>query len=145
MITNVDKLFKHLFRAVILLESGEDNHQHDLIKLFNLVANFYKREDEYILSHLKNVNLNISHHYLHTTKNNSKLHYIYKESLVQAYSLLDISDEYISKKTKKPAQNLQKNIGKINELVNQSLDLFMEFLEPTLYEIKKRFPIIAIA
>ncbi|HEV3269934.1 MAG TPA: hypothetical protein VGZ69_04715 [Candidatus Rhabdochlamydia sp.] len=151
-IVNVDKLFKHLFRAVILLENGEDNHQHTLINLFTSVADFYQKDDgQAILSHFKDVNLGISHHYLHTRKNHSKLYLFYKESLAQAYSLLNVSDEYIvfnkksHKKIKKSAEGFQKNIDTINELVRRSLDLFIEFLEPTLEEIRKRLPITAIA
>ena len=146
--TNVDKLFKHLFRAVILLEGGEDNHLHTLTNLFPMVADFYKKDDEHaIQSRLKEINLGISHHYLHIAWNNSELYSIYNESLAQAYSLLNVSNEYtaVSKKINKSTQGFQENIGKINELVSRSLDLFMEFLEPTLDEVKKRFPITAVA
>lgn len=145
-IANVDKLFKHLFTAVILLENGEDKHLHTLTYLFTSAADFYKRNDRHaVFPHLESINLGISHHYLHIAKNHSKLHSIYQESLAQAYSLLNVSDEYTSKKTRKSAQGLQKNIGKINDLVSRSLDLFMEFLKPSLEEIKKRYPITAVA
>ena len=52
---------------------------------------------------------------------------------------------YTSKKIEKSNRGLQKNIGKINDLVSRSLDLFMEFLKPSLEEIKKRYPITAVA
>lgn len=147
-IANTDKLFKHLFRVVMLLENGEDNHQHTLTNLFTSVADFYQKDNEQAIhSRLKEINLGISHHYLHIAWNNSELHPIYNESLTQAYSLLNVSDEFtvVNKKIKRSAQGLQKNIDAINELVSRSLDLFIEFLEPTLEGIKKRYPITAVA
>lgn len=147
-ITNVDNLFRHLFRAVILLESGEDSHLHTLTKLFPMVAHFYQRDDKHAIdSHLKKITLGISHHYLHITWNRSELRTMYNKSLTQAYALLHVSGEYTvtSKKIKKSDQGLQENISKINDLVSFSLDLFMELLEPTLEEIKKRYPITAVA
>lgn len=146
-LANMDKLFKQLFRAVILLENGEDNHQHALINLFALTADFYRKNDQHSINLLKEINLGISHHYLHTRKNKTSLHAFYSKFLVEAISLVAISGEYatVDKKGKTSAQSLQSNINAINELAIQSFGLFMQFLEPTLSEIKERFMINAVA
>lgn len=154
-IANIDKLFNHLFRAVILLENGEDNHQHTLTKLFPSVADFYKIDDEQdIYSLFKKINLGISHHYFHITWNNSELSLFHRESLAQVThpSLLNISDEFTAvnkkgnKKFKESAQGLQKNIDTMRKLVKEASDLFKEkFLEITLDRIKERLSITAVA
>ncbi|MGL5625888.1 MAG: hypothetical protein ACRDDW_00010 [Candidatus Rhabdochlamydia sp.] len=146
-LANMDKLFKQLFRAVILLESGEDNHQHALINLFALTANFHRKNNQYNINLLKEINLGISHHYLHTRKNKTSLHSLYSKFLVEALSLVTISGEYsvVDKKGKTSVQSLQNNIKAINELAIQSFELFIQLLEPTLSEIKERFMINAVA
>ncbi|MGL5263829.1 MAG: hypothetical protein ACRDAI_04540 [Candidatus Rhabdochlamydia sp.] len=128
-LTNVDKLFKHLFRAAILLLHGNDNHQHTLTNLFDLTEGFYK-SDETIASQLKEINLGISHHYLHTRKRRDepKLHFIYNRSLLQACSMVTDSNP----KDKQALQNLKSNIHAINQLMKQSFELFIQLLEPTL-------------
>jgi hypothetical protein len=135
------------FRAVILLESGEDNHNHVLIKLFALTADFYRKNNQYNINLLKEINLGISHHYLHTRENKTSLHALYSKFLVEALSLVTVSGEYaiVDKKGKTSAQSLQSNINAINELAIQSFELFIQFLEPTLSEIKERFMINAVA
>ncbi len=67
-LTNMDKLFKHLFRTIILFLGGEDSHSHDLLALFALAEDFFHKrgisidQDKAIL---KKINLKIAHHYLY--------------------------------------------------------------------------------
>lgn len=58
---NMDKVFKHLFRAMSILRLGEDNHAHDIKEFFPLIEEL-QEEDRNLL---KKINLKITHHYLH--------------------------------------------------------------------------------
>lgn len=133
VLANMDKLFKHLFRTIILLQTGEDNHSHNLLMLFQLVENFYakdllKDEDKAIL---KKINLKITHHYLYKDSHAS-LQKKYINFFDKSYKLAICSEGYSTHVGKEDVsyQGLEKQKEMIYAELELALNLFHKLLIP---------------
>jgi hypothetical protein len=138
---NMDKLFKHLFRAIIFLQTGENNYSHNLSVLLQSVENFYEKglitkQDKLDLTGL---NISITHHYLH--KNSSaSLKRDYKHVLDLAQRLNLLSEKYfilISKGSKISYRDLKLETGKIFKKLDTAFKLFIKLLKPVITEVEK--------
>jgi hypothetical protein len=138
---NMDKLFKHLFRAIIFLQTGDNNHSHNLSALLQSAENFYEKgliteQDKF---DLKDLNISITHHYLHKNSNAS-LKRDYKNVWDLAYRLNLLSTRdfiLISKGHKISYQDLKLETGKIFKRLNTAFKLFIKLLQPVITEIEQ--------
>ena len=139
-LANMDKLFKHLFRTIILLQTEEDNHSHNLSELFYLVKDFYTDDvvKEQHRINLKEINLSITHHYLH--KNSSALlQKRYKKFFETAYRLAPYAKEDSISTGKKDIhyKELEEQKEKIHKEIELSFDLFIKLLRPVVSELEQ--------
>ncbi|QZA58904.1 hypothetical protein [Candidatus Rhabdochlamydia porcellionis] len=138
---NMDKLFKHLFRAIIFLQTGKNNYSHNLLALLQLTENFYKKD---LITgqdrlDLKDLNISIAHHYLHKNSSISlKRDYRYIWDLAYRLNLLSARDfTLIDQRRKISYQNLKLEIGKIFESMNHAFKLFIKLLSPVITEVEQ--------
>ncbi len=138
---NMDKLFKHLFRIVILIQTGENNHSHNLSALLQLTGNFYEKgliteKDKF---DLKELNISITHHYLHRNSNSVlKRNYKHIWDLAYRLNLLSAKDFIlISKRYKISYPGLQLEKGKIFKRLDIAFKLFIKLLKPVITEIEQ--------
>ena len=136
---NMDKLFKHLFRAISILHLGEDNRAHDLKKFFSMIEEFYQKplfeEDKKLL---ESINLGITHHYLHKGSNAD----LKKDSdhfLVQARALLSTDEGFtaVTANGEFSHKTLHEAKEAIMNTMELSLDLFINLLHPVIDEMEK--------
>ncbi|MEK7339330.1 MAG: hypothetical protein AABZ92_01290, partial [Verrucomicrobiota bacterium] len=137
---NMDKLFKQLFRAISILQLGEDNHAHDLKRFYPVIDNFYK--ENFLLEEdkkfLEKINLAITHHYLHkSSKVDLKKDYEY--FLKQARDLLSIDQGFtiIKNKGEVSYTTLQAAEKEMVSTMERSLDLFIKLLQPVIDQMEK--------
>lgn len=132
---NMDKLFKHLFRAVSILRLGEDNHTHQLEEFFPLVDGLSEQDKTL----LKAINIGNTQHYLH--KNScAELQREYKNLLKQSCALLSTEQGFhvIGKNGQKIShQTLQEIEDRIISIVESSLDLLIKLVRPIAQELEK--------
>lgn len=140
VLANMDKLFKHLFRTIILLQTGEDNHSHHLLTLFRLAENFYVKEllTDQDKETFEKINLSITHHYLHK-KSSVSLQKEYKKFFGQADKLATCSEEDSTRFGKKDIsyQDLEKQKDLIYAELEPALNLFHKLLHPLISEFEE--------
>ena len=140
-LANMDKLFKHLFRAIIFLQTGKNDYSHNLSELLKSVEKFYEKSliTEKDKLELKELNISITHHYLHRNSNAS-LKKDYKDIWDLAYrlNLLSARDCALMYKGHKISyQDLELKVAKIFKRLDTAIELFIKLLKPTITEIEK--------
>ncbi|MGL4539591.1 MAG: hypothetical protein ACRCU0_01250 [Candidatus Rhabdochlamydia sp.] len=140
-LANIDKLFKDLFRTIILLQTDENNYTHNLSMLFQLAKGFYEKDlltevDEQLL---KEINISITHHYLHKKSYTSlKKNYKYVFDWAEKLNLLSERDCIrISKRRSISYEILRRKQGEIFRKLDSAFDLFIKLLKPVIKEIKQ--------
>ena len=135
-IAHADKLFKHLFRTIILVKKEYDDHHHNLIALFDSINFFYEdiRTIEIIKYLLKEINISSGHHYLFTRNNSSRLKMLYNKALKEAHTLIDTQDDdSLSEEgysvSGKSFCLFTKNANEIVDLISTSFHQFLDLLE----------------
>ena len=140
-LANMDKLFKHLFRAIIFLQTGENNYSHNLLALLQLTRNFYQKGliTEKDKLDLKDLNISITHHYLH--KNSHViLKREYKRVWNLAYRLNPLSERdlvLVSKGKKISYKDLELKAEKVFKRIDTAFKLFIKLLKPVITEIEE--------
>ena len=131
---NMDKLFKHLFRAISILRLGEDNRAHDLAEFFPLVGEL-SEEDKKLL---KKINVNITHHYLHKSAN-AEWKEKYDDFLEHSRVLLSIDEGFsvFMNKREVSHETLQEMKKEIMPTISSSLDLLVKLVKPVVQELEK--------
>lgn len=139
-LANMDKLFKHLFRTIILLQTEEDNHSHNLSELFQLVENFYACDvvTEQDRLHLEKINLSITHHYLYKNSH-VLLQKKYKKFFEMTYRFVPCSKKDLISMGKQiiSYEELEVQKEKIHKELELSFDLFIKLLKPVVSELEQ--------
>lgn len=136
---NVDKLFKHLFRAISILHLEEDNRTHNLDKFYLIIDSFYKEslsaKDKKLLNR---INLNITHHYFHR-KSSADLKRNYDRFLRNAIILSSVSEGFtlVTSDGEISSKILQEEEKTIMDAVLSSLKIFNQILPRVISSIEK--------
>jgi hypothetical protein len=140
-LANMDKLFKDLFRTIILLQTEENNYTHNLSTLFQLAKGFYEKDlltgiEEQLL---QEINISITHHYLHKNSYTSlKKDYKYIFDWAEKLNLLSERDCIrISKRRSISYEILRRKKGEIVRKLDSAFDLFIKLLKPVIREMKQ--------
>lgn len=140
-LTNMDKLFKDLFRTIILLQTEENNYTHNLSVLFQLAKGFYEKDlltgvDEQLL---KEINISITHHYLHKSSYASlKKDYKYFFDLARKLNLLSEKDFMLVSKGRSISYGiLRSKKEEIFKKLDSAFNLFIKLLQPVIREMKQ--------
>lgn len=138
---NMDKLFKHVFRTIILIQTGSNSYSHNLSELLQLTEKFYNKDlltpqDQLAL---KDLNLSITHHYLHKKSSASlKRDYEYIWNLAHRLNLLSAKDFILMSKGQKISyRDLRIKKEEIFKKLETAFDLFIKVLNPVIEEIER--------
>ena len=139
-LANMDKLFKHLFRTIILLQTGKDNHSHNLSTLLQAVESFYaadplKEDDKRVI---KEINLSIAHHYLYK-ESHALLKKNYNDIFDLSCKLVTVEKNFsiMHKGRNISYKTLEAKIKEARKNLENALELFAKLLQPVLSELKQ--------
>ena len=130
-----------MFRTIIFLQTGENNYSHNLLALLQLTRNFYQKGliTEKDKLDLKDLNISITHHYLHKNSN-VVLKREYKRVWNLAYRLNLLSERdlvLISKGKKISYKDLELKAEKVFKRIDAAFKLFIKLLKPVITEIEE--------